>query len=627
MSIDREVPTGNTQAQQRGQASGQQQQADFGYSAPKRDRGNWSSIGQSITPRVPRGPAGAVLGAFDEAIKPVLKNGDTGFAYQTVKMDVADFPQLNVSVLAVVGTVPGQEAAGVGYHILIMEGSIDPIAPIQRQEAGQTYQVQRVVGDAYNRVMQQTVHQHLSRLFSTNRLFSGRASVVPADLKLDDEVRVRELATTAMQASAMAVETNQPGFHDINIAEVDTSSQVLISSVTMPDHHIENAAGRPVRSDFVMNLVAQNRQQGMQQDDSFGFASEDVITSATGYVDLAWYPQVQQQMTYGQVQQANYLYVPNLVITSLHSRKLLTPGMVLLALANTFVLRNQNAWTMAFNPRTQSHAAANLRDIGAIGIDANLEGNATRFGSRFPTSSDVFRQEDFNLLMQTYVRPYMSTSIDIPECDTSTWWMYEFGLAGAGDQAAKRRILEAANQLTNGNFAKRYSERNGSGEVIRSLANRIHQGYYTDAEGNRRDVADFDYLAILNTFGDTDPMVAREWSDSFLDINGKSQDLRLAIRKRILDRVKNVHYTGFAVRNMFEHNFIEALTQACIDCGLMPQLRLPHAEVGLQTRAVANFYDFGMVAPTHGMQYGQMAGVGSQGGFTNMNGFSRFAGQ
>lgn len=623
MSIEREN-TGRQQNQSeaKGQASGQQT-ADFGNSYARRERPNWSTVGQAVAPRVPRGNAGAALAAFDEVIKKALAACNTGYTYKTVRMDVADFPQLKVSVLVVAGYVADQPDLGIGYHIYILEGSIDPIAPMARQEGGQTYQVHRVVGDAYNREMENTVRTHLGRLFSTTKLFSGQASVVPRDLKLEDTDRIARLSEVANAATAMAVETNIKGFQDLNITEIDSSSQQLISAVTMPDDHVEDAAGRPVRSDFIMNLVAQQRNQ--QQDDTFGFASEDVIASATGFVDLAWYPEAHQQVAYGQQQPAKYLYVPNLVITGLSSRKLLTPGMVLLALANTYILRNQNAWTMAFNPRTQSVGAGNLRDIGGIGVDANIENSPTRFGQPIPTNSDAFRPEDFVSLMQTYVRPYLTTSIDIPECDSSSWWMYLFGLAGAGDAEAKIKLLNAANQLTGGHFATRYKAMNGTGEVIRSMQNRIHLGYYIDDAGSRRDVRDYDQLAMLNIFGTTDPMVAREWSDSFLDVMNKSQDMRLSIRRRTLERIKKVEFTGYAVRNIFENTFIDALSLACQDAGLVPQARLPHQDMGVQSRAVGNMFDFGMVAPGQ-VRYGSNIGINPQGGFSNTTGFSRFVG-
>jgi hypothetical protein len=569
----------------------------------------WAGLGGRIAPGVPTRRVGASLKAFADAAANVFKGDSGAFGYRTVLMDVADKPYLNVSSLVIVGQATEAPEAGVGFHILLLEGSIDEIAPIQRNEQGESFLIRRVVGDAYNIALVTAIKEEISSRYGVpvNKIYDGRASVVPADVKAEDDQRLEELIVKAMQAAAMAIVVKLPDFKDLNLASLDRNQQIISVVSLSAERPATNAEGYPIRSDFRLSLSAVDKS--LSQEDTFAFSSEANVATQTGYVDLIFNPTTEGSK--------EYLYQPVFVINSLEATSLQTTGMALLAVSNTSAVATDGVWTRQFNPRTQHHRPGGLNDIGALGYDL---GDHKKIDTRF----EDFTQQDFMALMRAVVVPDLAFCLDTPETDSSSFWTAPFGFAAAGDVDAIQHLLDAANELTNGAFAKIYNDKGGrgtNGGVMIDLGIRVVQGYYTDSDGTRRDIADYDNLAIMNLFGDKDPNLIKEYSDTFLATTG-SQDYRMAKRIRILERLQAFRLTGFATRNMFEPAFIEALTAACGMAGFKPSLRLPQTDPGLQQRATGDRFAAGR---TSGFGFGYSGRGNTSGAYERTrSGFSRF---
>src|SRR5690606_27028199 len=99
--------------------------------------------------------------------------------------------------------------------------------------------------------------------------------------------------------------------------------------------------------------------------------------------------------------------------------------------------------------------------------------------------------------------------------------------------------------------------------------NRIHLGYYTNADGEMRDIRDIDYLALLNMIGGKDIRTVEEVMDTF-DRTDIPVEIRLDRRYRILKEVlgDSMVIKGYATRITFDAKFIEALIAACESAGI-----------------------------------------------------------
>lgn len=314
------------------------------------------------------------------------------------------------------------------------------------------------------------------------------------------------------------------------------------------------------------------------------------IASVRGFLDLVWDPIQPTQNIYqvynAQQQQSNQRYAVRFVMTSMESTKLLTIPAQLLALMPALSLRENNTWFQAFRPTSIAGNEFDMHDIGAIGIECNFENNPSGYGIRIDTKKDSFKPEHLGQLITMAVRPGLMLSLDVSECGPDTPHNGVFAAAAENNARANEAIINAANHLTNGAFSKYFP---ANGRVAVDEYNRIHLGHYEDRQGIKRDLRNADYLAILNMIGEKDPVVARDWSDTFARTNFPLNQ-RLAARKRILMGLfNNVVITGFARRVTFEPAFIEALVKGCQEAGLVVRAVSPYADSGNYERAISPF--------------------------------------
>jgi hypothetical protein len=365
-------------------------------------------------------------------------------------------------------------------------------------------------------------------------------------------------------------------------AERDATLTVRTSFGNSQTH---NAVMHPVRNDVVVDLTASpvNQQQGNTQQ----VERVSQVASVGGFIDLVWDPVAPQQNAWAaQMQQQSYVrYAARFVATRMESASLLTIPAQLLAIIPGLALRENNAWVQAFK-RSTFVKGVDMRDIGAVGIEANFMNDASGIGARIDTKADSFRPEHLHKLIASTIKPGLIMSLDIAECGPDSWFNDVFAAAAEGNKAANQAIINAANVLTNGKFSNYFAD---GMQVCQDECNRIHLGHYGDDNGVRKDIRDVDYLAVLNLMGDKDPMVVQKWSDTFANTS-TPLPIRLAERKRIIQGLfADVVFTGFARRVTFEPAFIEALAKACQDAGLVIRSVASYADMGNYERAGSRF--------------------------------------
>lgn len=578
-------------------------------SRPQANTFSFRNTNSIVRPAMGRNPASEALSKTAKVLGAMYEEQiDKSFEVTLIPVDMNSTTSLNVSILILAMRLREDPAVGVAFHTLILEASTEVPAPRYENINGVNTEILRVIGDSYDDNMRAVILDTVKRQFpQTTNLLNAEASVIPRDFNLTDTDAVYKLATNAAFATSSELEMNRRGFQDMNLTHAERDSTLTVrTSYNNPE--TVDAVNHPVRSDVVIDFQAApaNAQNNQQQNER-----TTPVAKNMGFVDLVYDPVAPQQQGFapgfGQPVAAvpSTKYVARFVLTQMESMNALTIPSQLLALVAALNLREGNQWSQAFRP-SHNLSGLDMHDIGAIGIEMNFEGNTSGVGTRIDTRVDSFKPENFHRMLSLSVRPGMILSLDVPECGPSTWYNGVFAAAAEGNPNANQAIIQAANTLTNGVFAKHFA---GNGHVAVDENNRIHTGYYVDGSGVRKDLREIDYLAICNMVGDKDPNLIRQWSDTFFPTTPLAQ--RLAIRKRIITGLfSEVVITGYARRVTFEANFLDALAKSIAEIGLQVRTFNPTTDAGMFERATGNFIQGALMS-------GDQVGIFNRGGFSS----------
>jgi hypothetical protein len=521
-------------------------------------------------------PDAEAMKAFADAVKLLIGNSHDSYDLQMVNVSKTENTNLFCSAIAFVVRHKQAPNAALAFHTMLIGDTAGELPRPQVNINGKTVEQQWVIGDAYDNEFKAVVAGAIARQFPNTKpehMFDAEAQVVPAGYDFKDLSLVRSTLANALRAAGTVLNSNATNFKDYSL-EGSAAGLNSVATLTFNQNQQANAVGEPVRTDVyvayaeVRGQAQQGKQSGERVSLNSGERSEQAF-GIGGFMDLLWdpaNPQVGQNpyqaalQQYQQQPQSTHLYTPRFVITKLDAKLLNTLPGQLLGLVTALTLRSNGNWIGSFRrPHTNEF---DMRDIGAIGIEANLDKNPSNFGSRIDTRSESFTAQQLASLVQAFIRPNLAISMDVAECGPETWLTSVFLAAARGSADANEAILSAAQLLTNGKF-------NYAGAAVFAENNRIHMGYYVDKNGVKRDLRDVDYLAIANMFGETDPVQIREWSDTFTRTDYAS-DLRMHARRRILESAVggSVFYTGFAERVTFSGPFLDALEKAVVATGL-----------------------------------------------------------
>lgn len=574
----------------------------------------------------------ALKGVYEEAVRPE-------YDVTLIPIDLDQTRTLEKSAIVVAVSSKASPDLGVAYHTLILDGSSEAVQSQIQQIGNNPVEITRTTGDVHTPIYQGEVREWVQRAFPGKSLHPVDAEVVPSTFDVANKKRLYNLAANAVLAGSTEL-ARLAGYPDIELGNIEQDNTLTVQT-SFNNAPTEDIVGASIRSDIVIDFrIGGQPVQGQQ-----GVTSRvKTLARVSGYMDLVWAPAVSAAQAFNpwvqqQQQQlspdAYKKYVPRFIITDLDSQNVLSIRAQLLALVTAFTLRENNGWVEAFRPSPVVQDGYDWKDIGAVGIEANFEGNSNGFGSRIDTKADAFQrtnnmQGDFLLrLVASVFQAKLLLSMDIPEAGPTTWISSVFAAAGESSNAASASasayIIDEANKLTNGRLANYLA---AGTRIIIDENNRIHLGYFIGRDGLKHDLREIDYLAVLNMVGDRDPELAREWSDSFA-LTGIPLEVRLAKRKQIIEGIlgkQNVHIEGFARRVTFEPDFVNALTAAVKDVGLQVRTIAPYADLQSYERAV-NPYVAHAALDTMGYNSGVFnRGYQGQpqGNFGNRSGFSRW---
>lgn len=575
-------------------------------------------MGELTRTAMARTPTSEVLTKLTKAMTDLLsERTDKSFEITLIPIDMYQTNVLNISALVLTMRDTLNPKLGVAYHTFLLEASAEAPAPKFENIGGQNIEVIKTPGESWDDTMASYVADTVQRQFpQVQKFLNAGAEVVSRLFNLEDHQALFNLTTNGAFACSQELETSSPDFRDLNLAQAENDSTLQVRH-SFGNPQVSDASGNPIRVDVQVDFSAAPMNQQQQQNERVA-----KLANVGGFLDLVYAPAQPQANQFANAwapQQVNFqTYMMRFVITHLQSDTLLTLSSQMLALVSAMSLREQNAWVRAFANKAYS-ADVNMHDIGAVGIESNLERDPSGVGAKINTQVETFREEHLVKLLAATVQPGLLVSMDIPECGDSSWYLDVWAAAAEGKPSAIKAICAAADCLTNGNFSRHFAPNT---PICVDENNRIQLGHYVDQSGVRRDLRDIDYLAVANLIGVKDAGVIRTWSDSFVN-TARPLIARLADRKRIMTGMfSNVTINGYARRVTFSHEFISALQAGVADCRIGIRQVSGFAELAGYERAGGSYLQSNLLGSDASGIFNR-PGFGAAGGYS---GYGRGAG-
>jgi hypothetical protein len=562
---------------------------------------NWSSNSFARSP-ISRSPSSELLTRLQVLLAERFKQpGDASNLFEITmfaldnKVDPANFSTLVVCLRS-----KADLDAGISFHALLLEATGEPIPSRVVQINGSAVEITRTTGDAFNSLLMGMIVTKVHAAFPGIKIFSAGASVIQRTFDIEDKNAVQAIAFNSALACAQELECRKPSHRALNLTMYarDSRMQVELSMSTEPE---VNPVGEPIRSDITVNFTSQESHSGNQFELNSGTRTTN-ISRCGGFVEMIYSPVIGTTNSYVNYHQNDYngqnalartqQYAARLVLTSMDA--LIVPGIPsqLLTLVTAMGATSGGNWMQTLKP-TPTSGKINTRNIGVLAVEAMFDHNTNTPGVAVDMGADSYRTEQLSQFITAFIREGIMLALDVPECGYDSWKTSVFSGAANGVQEDIDAIYNSAEILTGGNFSKVFQK--GMPMFI-DPGSRVHLGYYTNREGVKCDIRDFDYVSVANlSMQSNDLSTLRKWSDSFTQTNWPIEQ-RLAERKRIITGlVPHWVQTGFAHRVTFSKPFLLALETACVAAGLAITIKNPLGGSMDNQRGVGSFANAGLL--------------------------------
>jgi len=502
----------------------------------------------------------------------------------------------NLPFSLILAATEADNGGHVAISTLILEGTGEDLGSREETVANnRKVPVKLTPGDLQSdslwKICAEAAHGHFK---NGATLHESGVIVIPRTLSVEDTPRLHSIIFDVAQSNS-GILVRRTGLQQRAYSVDLWNPEKEQVSIKLGFHKssTETGTGQIIRSDIQVDMRATTRNDGGTMDILTNNSLN--VSTVTGYVDLAYEGVPQQQSAWGvpiaPQQQAGFgtpqttaaptaCFVPRFVITNLDTGlNTVSTELHLQGLASCAILEEEFNFAKTFLP-TEVGGVKSLHDIEGLQYDcpALAEFDIPAASNRTP--------QDLLQILSVAVHPNLIYSMDIEEAGAKSWVENIFLDAASGSKRALNEIYNSANVLTGGNF--KYE-----GQFFIPGTTRIHNGYYIDNNGDKKDLREIDSLAMYNRVGETEPQAARDFADTFIDtVNSEAEVMRR--REDILRAVigDSVVITGYSRRINIHGDAINALAAACRAGGAVVIPDNIHRDMGVGSRPSANFSQY-----------------------------------
>ncbi len=402
-------------------------------------------------------------------------------------------------------------------------------------------------------------------------LYNADGFVIPANFNIEDPAKLKELSKRCEQYVFAELAT-QANADVIDLKEVSKDTNLVIDVSTNNTPGVDSV-GEPIRESFVVEFNSLTRDgRNVQQSLHNTQGQKQNICHVGGFFDLLFGPEDPSIVSANKFMKQNApistkRYIPRCVITSFDSVSISIPRF-LIGLYTTIALQHDRNWVQFFRRKIQTGKTPAYDDVGFLNIEANISQEPPG-GYGVPIDTSSFDMAELSGYMSAMVQDNLLYSLDCPDGNPETYYTRVFQEAASGNSSAMQFIYDCMDQLTSGYFSQEFSS---SLPIVGQNPIKVLTGYWTDSDGNVRDIRDIDTLTVCNMVGmkNEDPAFIVDWMSLFIPEAYADEDLRLDKMRKMLNMFlqDTATYTGVATRVNFQPEALVAFMHSIEKCGI-----------------------------------------------------------
>ncbi len=571
--------TNNTTNQQSGQQSTQQTGQQAAAPQQPAQPGDFMSILNTLSGSglVARGGGGEAFTNLREAMtlaarELIASELDAKF----IALNRQEYQNLRFSVLILcvgVKSIPGHMA----YHAMVLEATGEKLKNEMVTIDGRQTELIRVSSDAVDSRLIDMMYSVVSKNFPGVHCHYAAAQVVPASIHHANKDMVENIIRNSAMACVSQIYTQTDNFQRLSLATYPADSRLGID-VTDGVGQVYDATGNPHRASAMIDLsvLSTNKRSLMDQLTIVNdISNADKLCSVSGFINPTWVGERRIVGANGIPQVLPKLQA-EFVATNVKTLYSTSVASVLLSMASLTSLFD-GTWMQLLIPKG-GRVSDEMNNIGMLNVICNAFGETDKgiYGSEVAIEKFEGDPVRISQYIAMLFREGLMLSLDCPEATSQSWYMNVFAQAAIGDRDAENMIIEAANELTGGNFAKHWK----SGSSVISNSIRVPMGYYNatgrDGETIKRDIRDIDLTAICSIFSGS-PDQIHQYCSTFVPRQGFSEQYLIAQRVGFITTAlrNRCEITGMARRVTLSEAFIHAFGMGLGDLKLNTVITTP----------------------------------------------------
>lgn len=547
---------------------------DVGNNQPHQEPNLLRSLTSFGAFAVPRESGSAYTTKLHENLSKVFLDKRPNITKEIFVIDKETERDINFSCIVVTANIEGNLDQGKAYAILLLAatGSVKE----EFKNVGNEQVKLSIFPSTYiDKYLVDKVRAFVSARtpnLDSKFLYNADGFVVPSNFNIEDPAKIKELSKRCEQFIFAELAT-QANADVISLADVSKDTNLVIDIATN-NSPVVDSVGEPVRESFVIDFNSATREgRNVQQSLHNTQGQKQNICRTGGFLDLLFGPEDPSILNANKFLKPNApistkRYIPRCIITSFDSVSISIPRF-LIGLYTTIALQHDRNWVQFFRRKVQTGKTPTYDDVGFLNIEANISQEPPGgFGT--PIDTSPFSMVELSSYMAVMVQDNLLYSLDCPDGNPETYYTRVFQEAASGNNDAMQYIYDSMDQLTSGYFSK---EIGPNVPIVRQDPIKVLTGYWTDSDGNVRDIRDIDTLTVCNMVGmkNEDPIFIVDWMSLFIPEAYIDEDLRLDKMKKMLNMFlqDTATFTGVATRINFNPEALIAFMHAIEKCGII----------------------------------------------------------
>lgn len=535
---------------------------------------------------------------------------EKGKAIHVLPMDKSHFPSIHFSCIIIGLQARKNPAAGIAYQTLVIDGTNLPVGDIEvtSGDGAITERISRFAEAVVNKGLAEFSLRRVTTagIEGVNRLnaFAVPPAVVTDSVDHENENQVMAVLANALRACEVYLSRNaDDGKHldDLNLAvqisafvnqgtsngmpsKGQQSTELYIQHQPSPSVIQPDEFGNLSRTSYKSRLTLGKQTGGRRNFDPNSPNANQLVLEVGTYTDLLQLSPMNPSaaaLAYGGMNTGVMKpLLPVVVVSTIQSNMLMTPGAVELALVVANDQCRSNHWTQDFRHRgnTTEMGQVDFNNFGALLVNVPDPMNPQCYKPTVDASNPSFTDATMLMIIDEVIRPTPYLAVDVPFTAASGWYLQPFHVMANGGQdggVSKKKYWEMLNKLTNNKFDEVC--RNNEGNIVRPEVFQftplyMETGYYSPRQGVFLPIECLDNRVAVCSYAvaQRNPEIVDNYARTF-DANAGSQVARVRRRREIIIEMSQgtAKFTHGKVRCVFTNELRSKINQAITLSGVV----------------------------------------------------------